>query len=137
VRRYFADGTRETTAIRSNEHPGWPSFLANTGFSESFDDVVVLTTKLRIARTCVADLLKPSDREVRSDCLQFDQHLLGHFQLASGSISLNQIYIRKPVQFTQVDGALTFLDAFRVLAQMDMSMTEEVVPSASGRIFGA
>ena len=43
------------------------SLLANASFSKSLDDVVVLTTKLRIARTGVANLLEPLDREVRSD----------------------------------------------------------------------
>jgi len=45
------------------------SLLANTSLSESIEDVVVLTTKLRIARTCVAHLTGPLDREVRSDCI--------------------------------------------------------------------
>ena len=62
------------------------SLLANAGLSQSIEDVLVLTTKLRIVRTCVADLMEPLDREVRSDCIQFGQHLLGHFRLASGSI---------------------------------------------------
>ncbi|MCK1657782.1 hypothetical protein IVA90_09160 [Bradyrhizobium sp. 151] len=49
-------------------------------------DVVVLTTKLRIARTCVAYLTEPLDREIRQDCIQFGRHLRDHFKLACGSI---------------------------------------------------
>lgn len=33
-----------------------------------------------------------TNREVRSECIQFDQRLLGQLQLTSGSISRNQIY---------------------------------------------
>src|SRR6476620_3825811 len=47
------------------------SLLANAGLSQSIEDVVVLTTKLRVVRTCVAHLMEPLDREVRSDCIQF------------------------------------------------------------------
>src|SRR5689334_14305912 len=55
------------------------SLLANSSPSQSIHDFVVLTPKLRIARTCVANLLKPLDREIRSYCVQFGQHLPGHF----------------------------------------------------------
>ncbi len=47
------------------------SLLANASLSESIQDVVVLATKLRIARTCIAHLTGPLDREVRPDCIQF------------------------------------------------------------------
>jgi hypothetical protein len=63
------------------------SLLANASLSEAIKDVVVLTTKLRIARTRVAHLTGPLNREVRPDCIQFGYHLLDHFQLARGSIS--------------------------------------------------
>ena len=45
--------------------------LANASLSESIQDVIVLATKLRIARTCIAHLTGPLDREVRPDCIQF------------------------------------------------------------------
>ena len=77
---------KETSARKQAMKILVASLLANASFSESLDDVVVLTTKLRIARTCVAYLLEPLDGEVRSDFIQFGQHLLGHFQLAGGSI---------------------------------------------------
>ena len=47
------------------------SLLANASLSESIQDVIVLATKLRIARTCIAHLTGPLDREVRPDCIQF------------------------------------------------------------------
>jgi hypothetical protein len=47
------------------------SLLANASLSESIDDVVVLSTKLQIARTCIAYLMEPLDSEVRPDFIQF------------------------------------------------------------------
>lgn len=62
------------------------SLFAYASLSKSIKDVVVLTTKLRIARTCVAYLTEPLDREIRQDCIQFGRHLRDHFKLACGSI---------------------------------------------------
>jgi hypothetical protein len=58
-------------AMKSQLYLVAASLLANASLSESIEHVVLLTTKLRIARMCVALLMEPLDREVRSDCIQF------------------------------------------------------------------